>query len=57
VHKEEIDLTRRQEDLLVRVGSFTRHVPLPRAVARLRTAGAKMQGQRLVITFAEEGGS
>jgi arsenite-transporting ATPase len=57
VHKEEVDLTRRQEDLLVRVGSFTRHVPLPRAVARLRTTGAKMQGQRLVITFAEEGAS
>ena len=54
VRKEEIDLTRQPEELVVRVGSFKRHVPLPRAVARLKTVGAKMDGSRLRIQFAEE---
>ena len=55
VHKEEIAITRQQENVVVRIGSFKRHVPLPRAVSRLKTAGAKMEGSRLVIQFAEEG--
>ena len=55
VHKEEITMTRQQEDVVVRVGSFKRHVPLPRALARLKTAGAKLEGSRLVIRFVEEG--
>lgn len=55
VHKEEIDLQRQPEDLVIRVGSFKRHVPLPRTVARLKTAGAKMDGSRLVVRFDEKG--
>jgi len=55
VHKEEIAITRQQENVVVRIGSFKRHVPLPRAVSRLKTAGAKMDGSRLVIRFVEEG--
>jgi arsenite-transporting ATPase len=55
VHKEEITMTRQQEDVVVRIGSFKRHVPLPRAIARLKTAGAKLEGDRLVIRFVEEG--
>jgi arsenite-transporting ATPase len=55
VQKEEIDITRQQEDVVIRVGSIKRHVPLPRALARLKTAGAKMDGNRLVIRFVEEG--
>lgn len=55
VHKEDIDLQRQPEDLVIRVGSFKRHVPLPRTVVRLKTAGAKMDGPRLVVRFTEEG--
>lgn len=54
VRKEEIDLTRQPEELVIRVGSFKRHVPLPRAVTRLQTGGATMDGDRLVIHFVEE---
>lgn len=54
VQKEEIDLTRQAEDLVIRVGSFKRHVPLPRSVVRLKTAGAKMDDGRLIVRFADE---
>jgi len=52
--KEDINITREAEDLVVRIGSFKRYVPLPRTVARLKTAGAKMDGNRLTVNFAEE---
>jgi arsenite-transporting ATPase len=55
VQKEEIDITRQREDLVIRVGSFKRYVPLPRAIARLKTAGAKMEGSRLIVQFGAEG--
>jgi arsenite-transporting ATPase len=54
VQKEEIDLTRQAEDLVIRVGSFKRHVPLPRTLAHLKTAGAKMENGRLIVRFANE---
>jgi arsenite-transporting ATPase len=54
VQKEEIDLTRQAEDLIIRVGSFKRHVPLPRTLANMKTAGAKMDHGRLVVRFANE---
>jgi arsenite-transporting ATPase len=54
VQKEEIDLTRQTEDLVIRVGSFKRHVPLPRTVVGMKTAGAKMDNGRLIVRFANE---
>ncbi|WP_256872896.1 ArsA family ATPase [Candidatus Entotheonella palauensis] len=54
VQKEEIDLTRQAEDLVIRVGNFKRHVPLPRSVVRLKTAGAKMDEGHLIVRFADE---
>lgn len=54
VKKEEIDLSRQQDDLFVKVGSFKRHVPLPRAVARLDVREAEMKNGELVITFGQE---
>ncbi len=54
VQKDEIDLTRQQDNLVIRVGSFKRYVPLPRAVARLKTAGARLDGSHLAVRFAEE---
>jgi arsenite-transporting ATPase len=54
VQKEEIDVAREADELVVRVGSFKRHVPLPRTVARLKTGSARMDGARLRIQFVEE---
>ena len=54
VQKEEIDLTRQGDNLVIRVGSFRRHVPLPRAIIRLKTAGAKMDDGRLIVRFSGE---
>lgn len=54
VNKESIDLSRQHDDLFIRIGSFKRHVPLPRAVARLSTEGAVMKNGELHVTFAKE---
>ena len=54
VQKEEIDLTRQAEDLVIRVGGFKRHVPLPRTMMNMKTIGAKMDHGRLVVQFANE---
>jgi len=54
VHKEDIDVTREADELAVRVGSFKRHVSLPRTVARLKTGSARMDGAQLRIQFVEE---
>jgi arsenite-transporting ATPase len=54
--KREIDIHRGHEDLIIRVGSFKRHFPLPRSVAQLGVAGAEMTGNTLTVRFAEEVG-
>lgn len=53
VEQKAVDITRLADDVVVRIGSFKRHVPVPRSVSRLRTAGAQMDGSTLVIRFAE----
>ncbi|AUX38589.1 MULTISPECIES: ArsA family ATPase [Sorangium] len=51
--KTDIALDRAEDDLIIRVGSFKRHVPLPRAVARLQTAEAFLDNGELTVQFAE----
>nr|UYH37515.1 TRC40/GET3/ArsA family transport-energizing ATPase [Myxococcaceae bacterium MCy9487] len=53
VGKEQIDLSRKDEDLVIRVGTFKRNVLLPRAIIPLRTEGASMENGRLVVRFAK----
>ena len=53
VSKEQIDVNRKNEDLVVRIGTFKRNVLLPRAIAHLRTEGASMENGRLVVRFAK----
>jgi arsenite-transporting ATPase len=53
VGKGDVDVSRFGEDVVVRIGSFKRHIPLPRSVARLVTAGASLDQEQLVITFKE----
>lgn len=52
VDRKDIDLTKHGHDLIVRVGSFKRFVPLPRAVAMLEPSGAHYIDHELQVTFA-----
>src|SRR5499425_610945 len=54
VQKEELAISRQHDEVVIRVGTFKRHVPLPRVLTRLKTAGAKMDGGRLTVQFVEE---
>jgi arsenite-transporting ATPase len=51
IAREDIDLTTLQEELIVRIGTYKRHVPLPRPVAAAKTVKAKLEGENLQITF------
>lgn len=49
--KEEIELTKYGDELIVTIGSFKQHVALPRSLSNKKTTGAKLTKERLVITF------
>jgi arsenite-transporting ATPase len=51
VDRKDIDLTKHENDLIVRVGSFKRFVPLPRAIAVLEPSNAQYIDQELRVTF------
>jgi len=51
--KDDVDVSRHGEDVVVRIGSFKRHIPLPRSVSRLETTGASLNDDQLLITFKE----
>ena len=51
VEKKDIQLSKVSDELIVRVGSFRRHVLLPRHVAALEDVKAKFEGQHLLIRF------
>jgi arsenite-transporting ATPase len=53
VDAAELDVTRVQEDVVIRLAGFKRSIPLPRAVRSLRTAGATVNDGYLEISFAE----
>jgi arsenite-transporting ATPase len=49
-----VDVLQREDDLVVRVGSYKRTLVLPRSLAGLKATGAHLDGDRLLITFGEE---
>ena len=49
--KQEVQLTKHGDELVVTIGGFKRHVALPRSLANTKAIGAKLTGQQLVITF------
>jgi len=51
VSAQELQLHREKDDLIVRVGNFKRHVPLPRALRRLAHKKARISRGVLYITF------
>lgn len=52
--KEDIDLVRKRDELIVRVGNHKHNLLLPDTLARLSVTGAKYEGDDLVISFAAE---
>lgn len=55
VAKDEVELFKERDELIVRIGSFKRYILLPRAVSRRSPQSARFDGDRLRITF--EGGN
>jgi arsenite/tail-anchored protein-transporting ATPase len=49
--KEEVELTRLQEEIIIRIGGFKRHMPLPRHVSNYSDVKAKIDGPFLHIIF------
>ena len=52
--KEEIDLSRNEDQLIVTIGNFKRYVTLPRSMANLEPLGAEMEGDTLCVKFGGE---
>ncbi len=51
--KKEVELSKRNEELIVRIGGFKRHVLLPRNIAAREPSGAKVEQDKVVIKFEE----
>jgi arsenite/tail-anchored protein-transporting ATPase len=54
VEREEISLAQRGDELTIKVGSYKRQVLLPRALAGRKATSARMDGDRLTITFTRD---
>jgi len=50
---EDVDLYQRFDELIVRVGSYKRHVALPQRLANRAPSSARIQGSELVINFGK----
>ena len=53
VDSEDIDLFQRFDELIVRVGSYKRHVSLPSRLANRPPSGARIEGKDLIISFGK----
>jgi arsenite-transporting ATPase len=51
--REQVHLARNGDDLVVTVGSYRRLMTLPQGIARLRTAGARVEEGELQVRFVE----
>ena len=52
-HKDQIDLVRKGDELVVQVGDYRRNLVLPRALALMQVEEARLDGGELRIIFAE----
>ena len=52
--KEEVELNKLSDELIIRMGSFKRYVLLPRQVAASKAVTARLEGQHLSIYFKGE---
>jgi arsenite-transporting ATPase len=55
--KKEVELSKRNEELIIRVGGFKRHVLLPRNIASREPSGAKIERNKIVVKFGGDHGS
>ncbi|MDP7279202.1 MAG: TRC40/GET3/ArsA family transport-energizing ATPase, partial [Candidatus Poribacteria bacterium] len=53
IEKGEVQLAKRAEEVIVQVGGFRQHIPLPRSFMNAEPSSAKLTGDRLVITLAD----
>jgi len=51
ISKEDVELSKLHEELVIRIGGFKRHILLPRQVASLNSVTAKMEGEYLNLVF------
>ena len=51
IAREDINLNTLSEELILRIGTYKRHIPLPRPVAAAKAIKAKLEGDTLNITF------
>jgi arsenite-transporting ATPase len=51
ITKQDIDLARYGDELIVRIGGFKQHIVLPRSLAHANPTSAKLVDNRLIITF------
>ena len=49
--KDEVNLTKQGDELIVTIGGFKRHIAIPRSLVGCKVSGAKLTGHQLVITF------
>ena len=56
IQKDRIEISKKGDELNVRIGNHRRNIVLPQALATLKTAGAEMENELLRITFVEENG-
>jgi arsenite-transporting ATPase len=55
--RKEVELSKRNEELIVRIGGFKRHVLLPRNIAAREPSGAKVERDKVVIKFGGDHGT
>jgi arsenite-transporting ATPase len=48
-----LDLTRKDDDLIVTVGNYRRSIMLPQSLRRRHVSGAEFEGPALKVTFEE----
>ncbi len=53
--KKDVELSKVSDELVVRIGSFKRHLLLPRQVAASKSVRARLEGQYLCIYFEGDG--
>lgn len=51
VAKEDVDLAVASSDLIVRIGNFRHHIPIPRTLSGLSPAAARVEDGRLTVRF------
>ncbi|HLJ58252.1 MAG TPA: ArsA family ATPase [bacterium] len=57
VEKGAVDVSQKGAELIVRIGDYKRTLTLPRTLASLAATGARLENDRLLVTFAKEAGA